>query len=297
VSDPVYHVDGKLLPAGEASVDVRDRGFTYGDAVFETMRAYGGEPFAFEAHVNRLRRSAETLGFEQVLPPTDDIHDRITETLAANDLADAYVRFSVSRGVQPGKLTPDPRVDPTIVVVVDGLPRGGLDGERVWDGPATLQTVGTRRPPESALPSGAKTHNYLTGILARRELQETASEGYDPDEALLRDTDGAVCEGATSNVFFVSDGTLKTPTAELPLLPGVTRGVVLDIADGESFPVEAGRYTVGELHDADELFLTNSTWELRPVTSVDGREKPVGPITRLCQRLFDERVERVHYDP
>jgi branched-chain amino acid aminotransferase len=288
-----YHVDGDLVPAEEATVSVEDRGFTYGDAVFETLRVYGGDPFEWAAHRERLGRSARQLGFGDAVPA--DLRARVEETLAANDLADAYCKVSVSRGVQPGKLTPDPDVEPTVVVYVSPLPRGGVEGESVRDGPATVQTVRTRRAPDSALPSEAKTHNYLGGILARLELRRAATDEFAADEALLRDVDGTVVEGATSNLFFVDGGVLATPDADLPLLPGVTRSVVLDLAEREDFPVETGRYGVDDVRDADEAFLTNSTWEVRPVGSVDGIDLPVGPMTKLLARLFDEQVERDHY--
>jgi branched-chain amino acid aminotransferase len=288
VSDDRYHVDGRLVPAGKAAVDVRDRGFTYGDGAVERLRVYGGEPFEWAAHANRLSRTCEILGFERAIPPTDDLRERVTETLDANGLTDARVRLSVTRGVQDRGPTPDPRVDPTVVVTASELPRGGTAGERIWDEPATLRTVERRRAPEAVLPA-AGTHADLPGVLARRELDG------DADEALLRDVQGTVCGGAASDVFFVRDGTLYTPTADLPVPGGITRAVVLDVADGESFPVEAGRYAVGDLRGADELFLTDLAWEIRPVGRVDGTEKPVGPITQLCARLFDERVERIHY--
>jgi branched-chain amino acid aminotransferase len=287
-----YHVDGKLVPAGEATVDVRDRGFLYGDAAFETVRVYGGDVFEWEAHADRLARTCRTLGFEEALPPRDDLRERVLETAAANDLTDAYARLSITRGVQPGKLTPAPRVDPTIVVIVADLPRGGTGGESVWEEPATLRTVQRRRPPDAALPAGAKTHNYLTGVLARLELQDADA---DADETILRDTDGHVTEGATSNLFFVDGGTLKTPSSSLPLLPGVTRSVVLELARAEGFPVETGRYGVSDLRAADEVFATNTTWEVRPVTDVDGATPQAGPMTKLLARLFDERVERECY--
>jgi branched-chain amino acid aminotransferase len=287
-----YHVDGALVPEGEATVSVRDRGFRYGDAAFETLRVYGGEVFEWAAHRDRLRATCEALGMPDAVP--DDLAVRVAETLDANDLRDAYVRVSVTRGVQPGKLTPSEDVDPTVVVVAKPLPQGGVGGERVWDGPAVVQSVRTRRPPDSALPADAKTHNYLTGILARLELRRAAGEGYRPDEALLRDPDGNVAEGATSNLFFVTDGTLKTP-AEGALLPGITRRVVLDLAEGESFPVETGRYDPADVREADEAFLTNTTWEVRPVASVDGIDVGAGPIARLLQRLYDERVQRRCY--
>jgi len=297
---PTYHVDGALVPAEEATVSVRDRGFMYGDAAFETLRVYGGDPFAWEAHAERLRRTCERLDFAEALPPAADLRERVRETVDANDFEEAYARLSVTRGVQPGTLTPAPRVDPTVVVVVRELPRGGLAGEPVWDGPATLESVATRRAPESALPADLKTHSYLNGLLARLDLRRGAGpaatdEADVADEALLLDTDGHVTEGATSNVFFVADGRLRTPATSLPLLPGVTRSVVLDLAAAEGLPVETGRYRLRDLRGAEEVFLTNSTWEVRPVTRVDDATLPVGPITKLLGRLFEERVEETHY--
>ena len=106
----------------------------------------------------------------------------------------------------------------------------------------------------------------------------------------MRDVEGNVAEGATSNVFFVDDGTLRTPEPG-DLLPGITREVVLELAADESFPVETGAYTLDDVRDADEAFLTNSTWEVRPVESVDGIAVGGGPITALLRRLYDERVE------
>ena len=288
-----YHVNGELVPEAAASVSVRDRGFMYGDAAFETLRAYGGEPFEWAAHVDRLRRTAETLGYGDAVP--DDLRERVDATLAENDLADAYVRLSVTRGVQPGKLTPDPDVTPSVVVICTELPRGGTTGEPVWDAPATVQTVRTRRIPSAALPADVKTHNYLNGILGRLELRRGAGNGDPADECLMRDVDGTLVEGATSNVFFVTENGLRTPSDDLDLLPGVTRDVVLDIARDESFPVETGHYSLDAVRRADEAFLTNSTWEIRPIASVDGIDVGAGPITTLLQRLFDERVEAEHY--
>lgn len=294
--DPIkYHVNGSLVPATDATVSVRDRGFQYGDGVFETLRVYGGEPFAWTSHRDRLQRSAETLGFGDAVP--DDLRERINETLTANDLSEAYCKVSVTRGVQPGKLTPDSEVDPTVVVFVADLPRGGkadAGGESVWSEPATVQTVETRRVPDATLPADAKTHNYLNGILARLELQQNGT-AETADEALVRTVDGHVAEGATSNLFFIDDGTLKTPSDDLPILPGVTRSVVLDLAASDGVPLETGRYGVSDVRNADEAFLTNSTWEIRPISSLDGVDLSNGPITRRLAQLFDERVERNHY--
>ena len=284
-----YHVNGRLVDEGDATVSVEDRGFRYGDAAFETLRAYGGTVFEWDAHRDRLVGTCKTLGMPEAVP--EDLHDRILATLDANDLEDAYVRTSVTRGVQAGKLTPATDIDPTVVVAVKPLSRGGVDGEAVWNDPAVVRTVETRRIPETAMPADAKTHNYLNGILARLELR-----GTDADEALVRDVDGAVAEGATSNLFVVEDGVLRTPALSGAVLPGVTRRVVLDIAREAAVPVETGEYGVEDVRSADEAFLTNTTWEVRPVASVDGVAVGGGPVTERLATAFDRRVEAAHYE-
>lgn len=291
--DRLYHVDGELVAAERATVNVRDRGFMYGDAAFETLRAYGGRVFEWERHADRLRATCESLGMAEAVP--SDLRSRVRATLDANGLQEASVRVSVTRGIQPGKLTPHPDVEPTVTVVASPLPPGGIDGDTPWDSPATVQTVDARKPPASVLPPDAKTHNYLPGVLARLELRGSTPDERRPDEALLRDIQGNLAEGTTSNVFFVDDGTVKTPSTDLPLLPGVTRAVVLELAEAESLPVEAGRYAVEAVRSADEAFLTNTTWEIRPIATVDGVSVGGGPVTDLLSRLFDERVQHRHY--
>jgi len=251
----------------------------------------------------------------------DDLRARIDDTLAANELREAYVRLSITRGVQPGKLTPEETVDPTVVVIVKPLARGGSDGQPAWAEPATLQTVKTKRVPDSAIPARAKTHNYLNGILARLELRVS-----DADEAIMVDADGHVAEGATSNLFFVRDNALRTPSLDGPVLPGITRRVVLELAEEEGIPIEEGAYTPDDIRNADEVFVTNSTWEIRPVDVVDGISvgddasegrsesdsddiasdtdddavdtdplATAGPVTTLLARLFAARVDREYY--
>ncbi|ELZ07713.1 aminotransferase class IV [Natrialba aegyptia] len=286
-----YHVNGELVPASEAAVSVDDRGFRYGDAAFETLRAYGGTVFEWDRHVDRLERTCEALSLDHGLS-ADDLHQRIRATLDANELDDAYLRLSITRGVQPGKLTPRPAVEPTVVVYVSPLPRGGLDGTSVWDAPATVRRVETQRIPDDALPSGAKTHNYLNGILARTELAAADSQA---DEALMCDTEGFVAEGATSNLFFVRDEVLYTPSTDGSVLPGITRELVLELAETTDVPVRTGTYEFETVADADEAFLTNRTWELRPIESLDGTPIGGGPITAQLSGLYDELVERTCY--
>lgn len=300
-TDLVYHVDGDLVPADEATVSVDDRGFRYGDAAFETMRAYGGTIFEWDAHVERLEGTCDALSLEHGLSAAD-LRARIDETLSANALEDAYVRLSITRGVQPGKLTPQPAVDPTVVIYAKPLPRGGLEGDSVWDDPATVRTVETRRMPDEAIPAAAKTHNYLNGILARAELRNGGDEHGDggssaaADEALMLDLEGYVAEGATSNLFFVRDGALYTPTTDGAVLPGITRAIVLEVAAEDGISVHDGRFDLEDVLEADEAFLTNRTWELRPIDRLDGRAIGGGPVTDRLSQLYDDRVERACYE-
>ena len=300
------HLDGELVPIEDAGVSVLDRGFRYGDAAFETLRAYGGTVFEWAAHAERLERTCAGLQLEHGID-REDFHARIEETLAANDLADAYVRLSVTRGIQAGTLAPDPAIDPTVVVLVRPLPRGGLEGESTWDDPATVATVQTRRVPGTAIPAHLKTHSYLNGVLARLEVP-------DADEVLLREVPGAhasdripdgagaiaedagaIAEGSVSNVFAVRDSTLVTPSLEGSVLPGITRRVVLELAADAGIPVAERSLTLRDLRTAEECFLTNTTWEIRPVGELDGRSFEVGPVTERLARRFDEHVERTCY--
>ena len=286
-----YHVNGELVPAESATVNVADRGFQYGDAAFETLRAYGGTLFEWDAHLERLRGTCRKLGMPDVIPA--DLKERVEETLEANDLEDAYVRMSITRGQQPGALTPQPEVDPTVVILVKELPRAGIEGERRWDGPARVKLVDTRRNDPAAIPPDLKTHNYLNGILARLELRNEDGT-VDADDAILLDGDGYVAEATTANVFFVEDGVLHTPSLDGPILAGVTRGTVLELAEKLGIPVETGQYLPDRLATADELFLTNTTGEVWPIGQLDDETFPVGPVTRDLQEAYDEMIEALY---
>jgi branched-chain amino acid aminotransferase len=287
--DRTYHVDGELVPADEATVSVHDRGFAYGDAVFETVRVYGGEPFRWESHLDRLDASCEALSLP--LPVSRaTLRERVAETLRANDCEEAAVKLSISRGVDTRGLTPPDDPDPTVVITLSPLSPGGTDGERTWDEPARLQTTKTRAVPDRVIPAAAKTHNYLPQILARLETRVS-----DATEALLLDADGKVAEAATANVWFVADDALRTPSLDGPILPGITRETVLDIAEAEGIPVEAGTYEPDDLRSADEAFLTSSIREVKPVATVDGVEVGGGPVTSLVGRLYDAQVEEACY--
>ena len=291
--DPRCHVGGDLVPASEAAVNVRDRGFLYGDAVVERFRVYGGEVFRWGAHVDRLDASAAALSVDHGLS-AEELKRRVDATLAANDLDDAEVRLSITRGADPegiGAPTPPEDADPTVVVQAAPLPRGGVDGDPVWDDPAALQTVKTRRIPDSAVPARARTHNALDRVLARAELRVS-----DADEAVMLDADGRVVGGADGPLFLFDDDALRTPSRDGPVVPDVLRAAVLDVAAAEGIPVLEESVGLGDLRDAAEAFVATTRWGLRPVGTVDGIAVGGGPATTLLRRVFDRRIEREYYD-
>jgi branched-chain amino acid aminotransferase len=273
------YVDGDLVPARSAGVPVRDAGFVDGDAVAVRARAYGGTVFRWSAVADRLTAACDAHDVDA--PPTADLRAAVRETLAANDLADARVRLSVTRGSGRG---------PRVVVVADPLPRGGRSDRTAYAGPAALITADARQIPPSAVPMARYTHNRLDRARAAREAAAVGADG-----ALLRDASGAVVGTADADVAFVAADSLRTPRLG-EVGGGVVHEAVLDLAVEEGIPVRRGNFEPGAIRGADEAFVANPTYGVRPVASVDGREVGAGPVTTLLERLFDDLVERDHYD-
>ena len=286
-----FHVDGRLVPAEDATVSVCDRGFRFGDAAVETLRARDGVPFEWEAHADRLRTSCDALDLD---PGVTDatLRDRVEATLSANDprddADDAVVRITVSRGTAPAgavdDLTPPADADPTVVVSVEPAP-ALTPGEGATDA-AAVQTVKTRRVSDRAVPARASVAGDVNRVLARLELRVTGA-----DEALMLDEAGDAVGGADAALFFVRDDALCTPGPDGPVAPGVTRSVVLELASAEGLPVREGRFAPDDVRGADEAFLANARHGLRPVGSVDGIDVGDGPVTRLLAHLYDGRIE------
>jgi branched-chain amino acid aminotransferase len=281
-------MDGEVVPAAEAMVPVTDRGFMYGDGVFETLRSYGGQIFAWEQHSRRLRSGCERLGIELGV---DDgtLGSWVDALLAANEITEAYLKIMVSRGVTAGRLRPSQGASATVVIVCEPLTRGGHEGAPSWQTPAKCAVVETQRTPDAAVPSGLKPLAYLNGIIAH-----LAAPGW-ADEPLLCDLAGHVTEGAVSNLFIVTDAGLQTPPAAGDLLAGVTRTVVCELAAGEGLPVVEDPITPELLYAADEAFLTNTTWEIRPVERVDAVHYEPGPVTALLRHRYDAEIEEFAY--
>jgi branched-chain amino acid aminotransferase len=273
-------VNGVVVPAAEARVSVLDNGFTFGDAVYETLRTYGGRPFELARHLTRLRGSAARLGF--AIPPDDAELGRQLDTLLDRaENSESYIRLIVSRGVGDISYHFDRVAGPTIVMVVKPLEpfpeaayRDGID----------VAVVKIRRNHPSALDPAIKSCNLLNNILAVREAQ-----GQGAEEALLLNDHGELAEGASTNLFVVKDGSVRTPPLAAGILAGITRDVLFGLFPELRLPFREEPILLEALRSADEAFVTSSTREAMPIRSVDGR--PVGdgrpgPVTRKIIAAF-----------
>ncbi|MBK9754300.1 MAG: aminotransferase class IV [Nannocystis sp.] len=278
---------GRVLDPGEASVSVFDRGFLYGDSVYETLRTAGGRPVELARHLDRLRRSALGIGLE--IPFTDvALRAAIAETHAASGNADSYVRVIVTRGTGPLMLDPRVSSSPLLVVLVQELK---LPTAALYEAGLSVRIVDVHKISARSLDPTLKTGNYLNSIQALRQAAESAAE-----DAILCSPAGDVAEGATSNVFMVRAGELLTPALATGLLEGITRALVLALATELGIGWRETKIWPDELRAADEVFLTSSVRGAMPVTTLDGQRVGaggVGPVTRRILTRYQAYIDAV----
>lgn len=280
------YLNDRFVDSEDALVSVFDHGFLYGDGVYETLRAYDGRIFMLQQHLARLRRSARLIGLELPIPEKD-WPSLLDEALMRNSLKDAYLRITVSRG--EGEIGLDPRLCRRPTVVVVAKPFHPYPPELFSEG-VKLALVQVRRNLPAALPPRIKSLNFLNNILAKQEaVQAQAFDG------LMLNFEGHLAECTTSNLFFVRNGRLCTPSVDCGILDGITRQVVLLLARESGIPTEEGHYTAEALLEADECFVTNTSLEILPVREVHntqiGSERP-GPITIKLRELFQANLSR-----
>jgi branched-chain amino acid aminotransferase len=267
-------------------VSVFDRGFLFGDAVFESMRAYGGRVFRLGPHLDRLAASAARVGLRH-LPPPNRLAGDVAELLRANELEDARIRLTVTRG--PGRPGDYAGEDGPPTCVITAASYAGLEARHHACGVAL--TVASRRAiPAEALDPTIKTTSRLASVLTRREAQERGAF-----EAVLLDAAGDLTEGTASNLFLVRDGTLLTPPTSGNALPGVTRAAVLEAAAEAGIPAREERLPAGLLAASAEVLLTNTSWEVLPVVRIDDRaigDGTPGPVTLDLLRRYRALVAR-----
>jgi branched-chain amino acid aminotransferase len=255
-------VNDGLVPIGEATLDPRDRGFTLGDGLFETIRVRGGRPLLVEVHLARLQAGAGQIGLARV-PDNEMLSGAIRVTLEANGLFDAAVRLTVSRGVPAHRgLLSKPESAPSLVV--HAQPFAGYPAELYSRG---MRAAISRIPRNERSPlARVKALSYLDNVLARREAD---TRGV--DEALMLNTAGHLACASAANLFLARGETLLTPDPASGVLPGTVRGLVMaELAPQMGLTVVERPVRTEELAKADEAFLTSALLGVMPLTEVDG---------------------------
>ena len=270
-------LNGKIISDIDANISSADRGFLYGDGIYETLRSYNGKPFKLADHLERMRHSARQLkiSFDYT---NADIGERINELLEKNHTQDAYIRITLSRGSGGGRLQMDDNIEPTILIQVK--PFSPYDS-KLYDEGMSLVVSDYRR--STTNPSFChKSTNLLTSILLKEEANSKSA-----DEALIINTDGDVAECVVSNIFMVSGGSVVTPSLDTNILPGITRRTVIDICKDNGIPISEEPFATERLLKSDEVFITNSLMEIMPVSRIDDTKIGKAVPGRITHQLVN----------
>ncbi len=277
-------MNDKFAEEAEGHVSTLDRGFLYGDGLFETLRAYTRKPFRLEDHVVRLSNSSKYFDIP-FRYPSQEIRQIIKQLLLRNSLQDAYIRMTLSRGAGAHGLIPTGTCSPTFVIHTKPLVAY----------PASLYKTGVSlntSPIQRSITCPISTHktlNYLTNYLIKKEA---AKKGF--HDAILLNTDNHVAECAVSNIFLVERGTVITPSLKANILPGITRKIILELCKENGIHASEELFGLERVLAADEVFLTNSLMEVMPVSQIDG--KPIGRLVpgTLTSFLHDKYKVLTH---
>ena len=276
----------RIVPESRAKISVYDQGFLYGDGVFETFRTYHGIIFRVDQHLARLKESARLIRLRLPHPP-DRLRAILYKTLAANKQKEALLRMTLSRGVRKWGLDQDSKTNPTLVVMV--RPFSGYSDRTYRTGQkAIISSI--RKQGEDSLSPQIKSTNYLSNRLAKMEALDKGA-----NEAVMLNSEGFLTEGTVSNLFLVRNGRLLTPSLRAGILMGVTRQVVLELAELLAISGVETMLTPDDFKTADECFLTNTSMEIMPLRAIGevpiGNGKP-GEMTKKLRREFRRLVQR-----
>lgn len=276
----------RAVPAAEAAVPIHDRGFLYGDGLFETIRVVEGRTPLLVAHLRRLAAGARLLAFPPLPWSDSEIAADCEELVRRNGVTRGWLRLTLTRGSGSRGFEPPSQAEPVLILQA-----------RSWDPDPDLARrgyravlAGVRVSAQSPL-CRVKSLSALEKVLARAEARQQGCE-----EALLLNTDGYLTEGAATNLFLVRDGQILTPHPDCGLLPGIARELVMAAARELGYPVVESRLVPQDLWTADEAFLTNALLLVVPLVAVAGR--PVGrgqgpgPVTRALQERCQQLLER-----
>ena len=272
-------VDGQYFDERHAKVSVFDHGLLYGDGVFEGIRAYSGRVFKLKEHIDRLFCSAKSILLTMPMSHAE-IMRAVVETCRRNKIRDGYIRLVVTRGVGTLGLSPNRCKSPSVIIIAGKIQ---LYPPVLYQRGMAIVTVPTTRNLHSALSPAIKSLNYLNNILAKIEANNAGCE-----EAILLNAEGYVAECTGDNVFIVNEGQVATPPLSAGALHGITRRVVMEIAEESGYRVAEPNLTRYDLFNAEECFLTGTGAEIVPIVKIDGRVIGNGKPGSVTQKLVGQ---------
>jgi branched-chain amino acid aminotransferase len=281
----VCNVDGRIVPEAEATVPVLDRGFLFGDSVYEVLRTHARVPFAWPEHLHRLRTSADAILME-IAASDRDIAQRIVDTIAASGGGpgdERYIRLIVTRGSgsSPGIDLAEATGPQRVVVMVRDLPTGKVNR------PTRAALVARRpRPASRDADPAVKSGNYVANVVGLAEARQRGA-----DECIFVDPEGFATEASTANLYVVRDGAVETPPLGSGLLAGITRQLLSGCAAAQGIAIAERRLSVPAVRTASEVFLSGTVRGIAPVVELDGArvgDGTAGPLTRRLQAAFAE---------
>ncbi|MDY0027891.1 MAG: aminotransferase class IV [Candidatus Humimicrobiaceae bacterium] len=282
-------IDGKYVLSRKAGISVKDRGFLYGDGLYETLRSYKGSVFMLDEHIDRLFRSLKILEYN--IPFNEEyVRQSVIKTLARNNLEkkDSYIKIIVTRGIHKKDLYFSSSYRPCLIIIAEKL---APCPEKDYTEGINIISSKVRRP---SIGSPIYTHkliNYFENLYAKNEAHSNGA-----GEAIFLTADHLVLEGASSNIFYVKRNTVYTPPITQNILPGVTRKVVIGLCRGNGIRIKERKIHYRDFIGADEIFKTSSVAGIVPVKKVDRFEldgQVLGPITRKIMELFESKVCKV----
>lgn len=279
------YINGSIGTLEDAKISVFDRGFLYGDSVYEVLRSSGGYLVDLERHLVRLQESAASLALR--MPAEVELREAIAKTLAAAANDESYLRIIVTRGSGEVGLDTALAGSPTLIVIAKPLV---LPADELYQQGVGVRLVNVQRTSAKAIDPSVKSGNYLNNILALAEARKSGD-----DEAIMCDREGCIAEGSSSNVFWIAGGRLHTPSLAVGLLAGITRKRVLELARAGGTPILEGRFTPDSLRAADEAFLTSSIRGVLPIARVDAtrlHSSCPGPRTSGLMAAYADFLEQ-----
>ena len=276
------YLNGQIICQEEAVISVFDHGFMYGLGIFETFRVYDGHPFLLDDHLQRLNVGLTELNIEKSFEREEAV-SIIKTLLSKNNIENAYIRWNISAGNGMIGLQTEKYTQPNTIVYIKPLPKAAGVVEKTGQ----IVTV-PRNTPEGSF--RLKSHHYLNNILAKREI------GPDPTiEGIFLTNEGYLAEGITSNIFWVMDGELYTPSMQTGILNGITRQFTLKLAQVYGLAVKEGVFSLDILASAEEVFATNSIQEIIPIKRIDkyeykGKE---GPFVTMLYKEYRKHTNQL----